>query len=138
MASDSTSHDNSAVSEPTFYLPHRNPFLFLDKVVSRDPGVSAAGTKCVTCDPAGYPEIFLLESMAQLGGIAAAASEGEGGFLAAVDRAEFFRQVVPGDRILVTVRIVKSFGRLFLVEGDASVEGEVVAKAVMTLGIGEI
>ena len=123
---------------PTAYLPHRSPFLFLDRVVSREPGVSASGIKCVTHEPGGYPEVFLLESMAQLGGIASATREGEGGFLAAVDRAEFLREILPGDRILVRVRIVKSFGRLFLMEGDASVDGERVASAALTLGIGMI
>lgn len=123
---------------PAAYLPHRSPFLFLDRVVSREPGVSACGIKCVTHEQGRYPEVFLLESMAQLGGIASATREGEGGFLAAVDRAEFFREILPGDRIHVRVRIVKSFGRLFLMEGDASVDGERVASAALTLGIGMI
>lgn len=126
------------VESPTAYLPHRNPFLFLDRVISRDHGVSATGIKCVTYEPCGFPEVFLLESMAQLGGIAAATREGAGGFLASVDRAQFFREILPGDRILVRARIVKSFGRLFLVEGEASVDGEQVASAALTLGIGMI
>jgi 3-hydroxyacyl-[acyl-carrier-protein] dehydratase len=94
--------------------------------------------KCVTQDPAGYPEVLLLESMAQLGGIAATEQEGEGGFLAAIDRASFLRRVRAGDRIVFTVRIVKSFGRLFLLEGEAHVGDELVATAALTLGIGMI
>lgn len=136
MQSTLPSPESPASREPSCYLPHRNPFLFLDRILSREPGVAATGIKCVTNEPGGYSQVFLLESMAQLGGIAAATREGEGGFLAAVDRAEFFRPVGPGDRILVTVRIVKSFGRLFLIEGDASVEGERVASAALTLGVG--
>lgn len=128
--------ENLSSPDPSVYLPHRNPFLFLDRVLTREPGMAASGIKCVTSEPGGYSQVFLLESMAQLGGIAAATREGEGGFLAAVDRAEFFRLVEPGDRILVTVRIVKSFGRLFLMEGEASVEGERVASAALTLGVG--
>jgi 3-hydroxyacyl-[acyl-carrier-protein] dehydratase len=106
--------------------------------LSRDPGCSASGIHSVTHDPGGYPEVFLLESMAQLGGIAAAAREGEGGFLAAIDRALFHRQVRPGDRIAITVSIVKSFGRLYILEGEARVDDELVATAVLTLGIGMI
>lgn len=136
MQSTLPSAESRVSSEPTAYLPHSNPFLFIDRVLSREPGVAAVGVTCVTTEAGDYPQFLLLESMAQLGGIAAATSEGEGGFLAAVDRAEFLRRVGPGDRILVTVRIVKSFGRLFLMEGEASVEGERVASASLTLGIG--
>lgn len=128
-------HNNS---DPTIYLPHRSPFLFLDHILSRDAGHGASGVKCVTDDSAGYPEVFLLESMAQLGGIAAAGQESEGGFLAAVDRACFHRRVRPGDRIVIRVRIVKSFGRLHLLEGEAHVDSELVATAALTLGIGMI
>jgi 3-hydroxyacyl-[acyl-carrier-protein] dehydratase len=126
-------------ADPTAYLPHRSPFLLIDRVLSRDPGQGASGEKCVTHDANGYPaEVFLLESMAQLGGIAAADREGEGGFLAAIDRARFHRRVRAGDRIVITVCIVKSFGRLYLLEGEARVDSELVATAALTLGIGMI
>jgi len=124
-------------SDPSEYLPHRNPFLFIDRVTSRDPGLGATGVKCVTYEPGGFLQVFLLESMAQLGGIAAATQKGEGGFLASIDHAEFCREVRAGDRLIVSVRIIKSFGRLFLVEGEASVEGEQVATARLTLGVGK-
>jgi 3-hydroxyacyl-[acyl-carrier-protein] dehydratase len=125
-------------SDPTEYLPHRNPFIFIDRVTSRDPGVGATGVKCVTNEPGGFPQVFLLEAMAQLGGIAAAVQKGEGGFLASIDHAEFFREVRAGDQIIVTVRIVKSFGRLFLVEGEACVEDEQVATTRLMLGVGKV
>ena len=124
-------------SDPSTYLPHRNPFLFIDRVTSRDPGIGATGIKCVTYEPGGFPQVFLLESIAQLGGIAAATEKGEGGFLASIDHAEFFGEVRAGDRIIVTVRIIKSFGRLFLMEGEACVEGEKVATARLALGVGK-
>lgn len=129
---------NPSNSDPTAYLPHRSPFLLIDRVLYRDPGHGASGITCVTHEPAGYPEVFLLESMAQLGGIAAADREGEGGFLAAIDRARFHRRVRAGDVVFITVRIVKSFGRLYLLEGEARVDNEVVATAALTLGIGMI
>jgi 3-hydroxyacyl-[acyl-carrier-protein] dehydratase len=125
-------------SDPAEYLPHRHPFLFIDRVTSRDPGVGATGIKCVTYEPGGFPQVFLLESMAQLGGIAAVVQKGEGGFLATIDHAEFSREVRAGDRVIVTVRIIKSFGRLFLVAGEACVEGEQVATARLTLGVGKM
>lgn len=125
-------------SDPAVYLPHTNPFLHVDKVLSLEQGVSASGLKVITHDPAGYPEILLLESIAQLAGIAAAQEKEEGGFLAAVDHAEFSGGVSPGDRVVITARIVKSFGRLHLCEGEATVEGKMVASATLTLGMGKI
>lgn len=92
----------------------------------------------VTHHPAGYPPVFLIESMAQLAGVAAAQEEGEGGFLASIDHAEFSGEVREGDRIIVSVRIVKSFGRLHLCQGEAKVDGKLVASAALTLGIGKI
>ncbi|MGA7826202.1 MAG: hotdog domain-containing protein [Geobacteraceae bacterium] len=92
----------------------------------------------MTYEPGGFPQIFLLEAMAQLGGIAAATEKGEGGFLAAIDHAEFRREVRTGERLMVSVRIIKSFGRLFLMEGEVAVDGEKVASAQLTLGIGKV
>ncbi len=125
-------------SNPASYLPHTNPFLFLDRVLSLESGSGAEGLKVVTHDPAGYPPVFLIESMAQLAGVAAARQEGEGGFLASVDHAEFSGTVREGDRIVISVRIIKSFGRLHLCEGEATVEGKRVASAALTLGVGKI
>lgn len=124
-------------SDPATYLPHRNPFLFIDRVTSRDHGIGATGIKCVTCEPGGFPQIYLLEAIAQLGGIAAATEKEEGGFLASIDHAEFFGEVRAGDCIIVAVRIIKSFGRLFLLEGEACVAGERVATARLALAVGK-
>ncbi|MHC1696998.1 MAG: 3-hydroxyacyl-ACP dehydratase FabZ family protein [Geobacteraceae bacterium] len=130
--------DQIVSSDPCAYLPHRNPFIFIDRVTSREPGTGATGIKCVTYQPGGFPQVFLLEAMAQLGGIAAATEKGEGGFLASIDHAEFSREVRAGDRLVVSVHIVKSFGRLFLLEGEVSVEGDKIATAQLTLGVGNV
>lgn len=125
-------------SVPADYLPNRSPFLLIDRVTSRDPGFAATGLKFISDDAGSFPVFLLVESIAQLGGIAAATGEGEGGFLAAIDHAAFFREVRQGECVAITVRIAKSFGRLFLLEGEASVDGERVAEARLTLGIGTI
>ncbi len=127
---------NNLESGPTAYLPHRAPFLFVDSILSLDSGRQASGVKCVTHETGQYPGMFLLEAMAQLGGIAAAEKGGEGGFLAAVDRVRFHRPVQAGDRIMISARIVKTFGRLYLLEGEARVDDELLATADLTLGIG--
>ena len=64
--------------------------------------------------------------------------KGAGGFLARIDHAEFTAWLHAGDRIIITARIVKSFGRLYLCEGNATVEGEKVASATLTLGAGNL
>jgi 3-hydroxyacyl-[acyl-carrier-protein] dehydratase len=75
--------------------------------------------------------------MAQLAGIAAGQGEGEGGVLAAIDRAELPAGVSAGDRVTVEARIVRGFGQLFLVEGKASVGGALIAQATLTLAVGK-
>lgn len=125
-------------SSPTEYLPHRIPFLLIDCVISRDPGVAATGIKVIPDDVGAFPVFLLVESIAQLGGIAAATGDGEGGFLAAIDHAGFFREVRQGECVTIKVRIAKVFGRLFLLEGEASVDGEKIAEARLTLGIGNL
>lgn len=123
-------------SDPASYLPHRPPFLFLDRVVTLEPGKCASGIKRVTMETVGYPSLFLLESMAQLAGIAAAQRESDLGFLAAVDKAEFSAGVTNGDTLLITAQVVKSFGPLHLVAGEVAVNGTTVATATLTLAIG--
>jgi 3-hydroxyacyl-[acyl-carrier-protein] dehydratase len=84
------------------------------------------------------PQAFLLEILAQLSGIAVAEREGEGGFLATVDHAIFGRLPEPGDTLEVSARIVKSFGRLCMVQGTVTVRDEELLNATLTLGIGKL
>ena len=105
--------------DPAGYLPHRDPFLYIDRITALEPGVSATALLQIASDCRAFPPILLLEAMAQLGGIAAGQQEGEGGILAAFERAELPPEVRPGDRVTVEARIVKGFGKLFLVEGKA-------------------
>jgi 3-hydroxyacyl-[acyl-carrier-protein] dehydratase len=92
----------------------------------------------VTCGEAGYPTVLLVESVAQLGGIAAAREGDGGGILAAIDRADFRGAVRSGATLSVCVRIVKSFGPLHLVEGEVRADGETVATATLTLKVGAL
>ncbi len=110
----------------------------LDRVLEQNPGVSAAGRYRTSCSMQYIPQSFLLEILAQLSGIAAAEREGEGGFLAAVDHASFGRLPEPGDTLEVSARIVKSFGRLCLVQGTVTVRDEELLNATLTLGIGTL
>ncbi len=121
--------------DPAARLPHRNPFLFIDRVTHLDPGVCAKAVALVTYTPV-FSSVLLVEAMAQLAGVVAIEQEGEIGSLAAIDRAEFLAPVSPGDRLNIQVRIVKRFGRLILCEGEIAVAGRTVATATLTLGVG--
>ena len=124
--------------DPAAYLPHRKPFLMLDRVLELEPGIRARAEKLVSGVMDCLPQMLLIESIAQLAGIAAGHQEGEGGFLASIGRTEF--APVParaGDRLIVTARILKSFGRLCLVEGEVECNGNRLVETQMSLGIGK-
>lgn len=110
----------------------------LDRLLTLESGVTATAERMVTSSPGGFPQVYLLESIAQLGGIASMREDGEGGFLASVDHAEFEGTVCAGDTLTITARVLKSFGRLALIEGDVVNNGLTVARARLTLGIGRL
>jgi 3-hydroxyacyl-[acyl-carrier-protein] dehydratase len=85
-----------------------------------------------------FPQILLVEAVAQLAGVLTIQQEGEGGFLAAIDRAEFGRPPQVGDQLTITARLLKSFGRLFLVEGEVQCGEEVLLKTQLALGVGSL
>ncbi|WP_243373161.1 hydroxymyristoyl-ACP dehydratase [Geotalea sp. SG265] len=124
-------------SDPCRYLPHRPPFLFVDKIIHRETGVSASGELVVTTDSGPFPPVLLIESMAQVSGIAAGQEAGVGGILAAISHGKLPVAVAPGT-YLAQARIIKSFGTLHLVEGEVSWDGTVVASATLTLGVGNL
>lgn len=124
-------------TDPATRLPHRNPFLFLDRITLLEPGVRAEGVALLT-HSSFFSPVLLVEMLAQLAGVAAVRQEGERGALAAVDRAELCGPVQPGDCLMGTVRIVKSFGRLFLCEGEVTVGKRRVAAVTLTLGVGTL
>lgn len=120
--------------DPCFYLPHRPPFLFIDKIVELQPGVGATGELAVT-DAGYFPPLLLVEAMAQLGGIAAGQRGGEGGVLAALGRVELPAVVATKIKLTISARIIKIFGRLIQVEADVRESGKVIASADLTLAM---
>ena len=125
-------------TDPTAYLPHRYPFLMLDRVIAVDPGISAQAETVVTNQRGAFPQILLVECIAQLVGIAANHHEGEGGFLAGIDQTIFHGTAHPGDRLLISATIIKSFGRLCMAEGTVECNGTRLAETRITLGIGQL
>lgn len=123
---------------PGAYLPHRYPFLLLDRVLDQQPGTSARTLFRPAASLFPLPQMLLIEMVAQTAGIAAVDRQGEGGFLAAVDQARFARHPKPGETLEVSVRVLKSFGRLYLLEGAVTTGGEIVLQVTLTLGVGPL
>jgi len=123
--------------EPIDILPHRPPFLFVTTVSEVEPGVSAKGCWDLTGDEpffAGHfpgrptlPGVLMIESLAQLGGIAVLLDPRYAGKLplfGGVERARFRRQVVPGDRLELEVTMDRMSARAGKGHGLATVEGQ--------------
>lgn len=110
----------------------------IDRLLALEPGVSAMAERRVTSRPGGFPQVCLVECVAQLAGIISGHEQGEGGFLAAIDHAEFDGMVRSGDTLIITARTLKSFGRFVLIEGEVVCEGVVLVRTRLTLGIGRL
>lgn len=127
-------------------LPHRYPFLLVDRVVALEAGKKAVGIKNVTINDNFFqghfptrpvmPGVLMIEAMAQTAGIALLTNPEHHGKLAvfmAVDKVKFRRVVVPGDQLVMEVEIVRDRSRTAQVKGVAKVDGEVAAEAEIIL-----
>ncbi len=133
-------------------LPHRYPFLLVDRVVELVPGDSIHAVKNVTIGEPHFqghfptrpvmPGVLILEALAQAGGILAIETSGESieGKLVlfrGIDRAKFRKPVVPGDQLHLHVRILRQRRGLWSMAAEARVEGEVVAEAELSAVIAD-
>jgi 3-hydroxyacyl-[acyl-carrier-protein] dehydratase len=127
---------------PDEVLPHRAPFLFVTEVTSVEPGVSARGFWDLTEEEpffAGHfpgrptlPGVLMVESLAQLGGIAVLLDERYAGKLplfGGIERARFRRQVVPGERLELEVAMGRLSARAGKGHGTATVGGQTACEA---------
>ena len=124
-------------------LPHRYPFLLVDRIVELTPGVRIVGLKQVTINEHFFqghfpgapvmPGVLVVEAMAQVGAIYALQQmedrEQKLVLFGGVDRARFRRPVTPGDTLTITVRPLRVGGRVQKSHGEAHVEGQLVAEA---------
>lgn len=133
-------------------LPHRFPFLLVDRVVEYNPGKSAVGIKNVTINdnffPGHFPErpimpgVLMIEALAQVGGIVMLQPEVGGSrenfFFAGINNVRFRKPVVPGDTLVLKMTLIKlqkTFG-IAKMEGKAYVGGELVCEGEFLLAMG--
>ncbi len=128
------------------YIPHRHPFLLVDRIVEIKAGEKAVGIKNVTGSeyffPGHFPEepvlpgVLILEALAQTAALLATYSspddKGKIVYFAAIDNARFKKPVVPGDVLSLEVDVVKARSRMWKVKGIAKVDGVVVCEADLT------
>jgi len=130
-------------------IPHRHPFLLVDKIEELVPGVKAVGYKCVTYNEpffAGHfpgepvmPGVLQIEACAQVGAVAILsmeANKGKTAYFGGINSARFRQKVVPGDTLKLECEIVKQKGPLGIGKATAWVDGKVVMNAELTFMIG--
>jgi beta-hydroxyacyl-ACP dehydratase FabZ len=124
-------------------LPHRYPFLLVDRIVDYEPGKRVVGVKNVTLNEpffAGHfpgapvmPGVLIVEAMAQTAGVMMLASlpdrETKLVFFTGIDGAKFRRPVVPGDQLRLELTVLKLRPRYIKLRGEAYVDGQLVAEA---------
>ena len=133
-------------------LPHRYPFLMLDRLQDMDGDESCVGIKNVTINEPFFqghfpqfpvmPGVLIIEGLAQTAGALCVASLGEDYnpqvvYFMGIDKAKFRRPVVPGDQLHYHVRKLRSRGRVWRFYGEARVNGHVVAEAEVSAMIAD-
>jgi 3-hydroxyacyl-[acyl-carrier-protein] dehydratase len=133
-------------------LPHRYPFLLIDRLQDMDGDESCVGIKNVTINEPFFqghfpqfpvmPGVLIIEGLAQTAGALCVASLGEDYnpqvvYFMGIDKAKFRRPVVPGDQLHYHVRKLRSRGRVWRFYGEARVNGHVVAEAEVSAMIAD-
>lgn len=136
------------------YLPHRDPFLFVDQVIEFEQHKRIVAIKNVSIDEpffAGhfpvqpiFPGVLIIEALAQAAGILAFKSldrtpeDGSVYYLAGTNKTKFKKAVFPGDKLQLEVSIVRLRNRWMKAEGRATVNGELVCSTMLTCAEQEV
>lgn len=129
-------------------IPHRYPFLLVDRIVDGQPGQWAEGVKCVSAGEMFFmghfpqkhvmPGVLIIEALAQTGAVALLMEEENKGKIAlfgGIKKARFRRQVVPGDVLTLRCEIVTRKGPVGIGKATATVDGELAVEAELTFAI---
>lgn len=131
-------------------LPHRYPFLLVDRITDYEPGKWAKGIKCVSANEMQFmghfpeqhvmPGVLLLEALAQVGAIAILTLEenkGKIAFFGGVKNARFRQQVIPGDVVELECELTTMRGPIGFGKATAKVNGKVAVSAELSFAIGK-
>ncbi len=138
------------IKEIQSILPHRYPFLLIDRILELEKGKRARGLKNVTINEPFFlghfpghpimPGVLIIEAMAQVGGVLAFKSADVTNkvvYFMGIDNARFRKPVFPGDTLLITVGVTKSRGTIWVFKGEAHVGENLVAEAELMATIME-
>ena len=131
-------------------LPHRYPFLLVDRILELDPGKKAVGLKNVSMNEPQFqghfpgtpvfPGVLILEALAQVGACALLSQEEHSKrlvYLAGIDKFRLRKVVTPGDQLILDVELVKMKGNIGKAKGKATVEGISVAEGEFLFALEE-
>lgn len=128
-------------------IPHRYPFLFIDKAEILEPGVLGVGYKNVTCNEPYFvghfpgnpvmPGVIIVEAMAQTSAVVVISkfdnpSEVSHVYFMSVEEAKFRKPVLPGDSLAIEAKMVRAHSKVWKFSCQAHVDGEKVAEAMLT------
>jgi beta-hydroxyacyl-ACP dehydratase FabZ len=135
------------INEITAVLPHRYPFLLIDRVVELTVDENIKAIKNVTMNEPFFqghfpghpvmPGVLIVEAMAQAGCFLALKSTGDLDqlfYFMGIDKARFRRQVIPGDRLELNLVVTRKRSSVWLFKGEAHVDGNLVASAELMAG----
>lgn len=134
------------------FLPHRYPFILVDRIVEIVPNERIVGLKNVTINEPFFqghfpgapvmPGVLMVEAMAQTGAVLAISSlpaeeHGKLMYFMGIDKARFRKPVAPGDQVLMEVEIIRRRGKTLKLSGNARVDHDLVAEAELLAMVGQ-